>query len=155
MNTRWALAVLLLCGSAARSLGDEAQAARAIAFGETFMKLVDALDVVRAVDWTDSPDSLLHKSGVNSKNGQKTDQDALKKGFREFLESGGPLHGHVLAREQDLGGRFIKLDYLALGERKPLYIELVFYRPDNDWKLYSWGWYGDPRELFGPRPQNK
>jgi hypothetical protein len=130
MNCRSALAVVLLCGASTRSLGDEAQTARARALGETFMKMVDALD-----------------AGARRRMG--------KRGSREFLDSGGPLHGHVLAREQDLSGRFIKLDYLALGERKPLYIELVFYRPDKDWKLYSWGWYGDARELFGPRLQNK
>jgi hypothetical protein len=49
----------------------------------------------------------------------------------------GRYYGKEFLGEVNVADRFVHLTYLALHDRQPLRFEFQFYKPDAEWKLYS------------------
>lgn len=145
---RIAFAVALVAGTSVRAEAPvQPPAAPYRVEAERIMKLVDDAKVEAVVDWAYGPGTILGRYG------EKTEVDARhrRQELTALLASAGPVLGHALAVERNLADRFVALDYLILGERRPLQIGFVFYRPASEWLLYSWSYGHDAHELFGDK----
>ena len=49
----------------------------------------------------------------------------------------GRYYGEEFLGAVSIADRFVHLTYLALHDRQPLRMEFQFYKPDNEWKIYS------------------
>ena len=49
----------------------------------------------------------------------------------------GDYHGKVKLGEHEVADRLVYVSYMVLYERQPVRLEFMFYRPVNDWIIYS------------------
>ncbi|GAA0859654.1 hypothetical protein [Aliiglaciecola litoralis] len=69
---------------------------------------------------------------------QKTDDIQNVKTQLQSLQSlVGEYHGKVKLGSEDLKDRLVYVSYLTMFERQPVRLEFVFYRPKEDWVIYS------------------
>lgn len=61
----------------------------------------------------------------------------IKTQFGSVEKVVGRYLGKEMIGEQNIKDRFIQVTYLALYERQPVRMEFQFYRPKNDWIIYS------------------
>lgn len=55
----------------------------------------------------------------------------------------GKYQGKVMLGAEDIEDRLTHVTYLALFERQPVRLEFVFYRPQDDWIIYSFSFDDD------------
>ena len=61
----------------------------------------------------------------------------MKSQFENIEKLVGEYNGKVLIDETNIKNRFVHITYLALYDRQPVRMEFQFYKPKNDWVIYS------------------
>jgi len=61
----------------------------------------------------------------------------IKTQFEGIEKLVGNYNGKELIDEHNIKNRFVHITYLALYDRQPVRMEFQFYRPKNDWIIYS------------------
>ncbi|WP_371195162.1 hypothetical protein [Glaciecola sp. SC05] len=96
---------------------------------DKFFKLYEMGKVTEAVDSIYS---------TNKWMTQKTDDiQNVKTQLQNLQALVGEYHGKEELGSEELKERLIYVSYLAMFERQPIRLEFVFYRPQEDWIIYS------------------
>ena len=61
----------------------------------------------------------------------------IKTQFQDIEKIVGNFNGKTLIDETNVADRFVHVTYIALFDRQPVRMEFQFYRPVNDWIIYS------------------
>jgi hypothetical protein len=61
----------------------------------------------------------------------------IKTQFQDIEKIVGNFNGKTLIDETNVKDRFVHVTYIALFDRQPVRMEFQFYRPANDWIIYS------------------
>ena len=94
-----------------------------------FFSLYEAGKMSESVDWIYS---------TNPWASQATDSIVqIKSQFGSLEKVVGRYFGKELIGENNIKDRFVQVTYIALYERQPVRMEFQFYRPKNDWIIYS------------------
>ncbi|CAM4294138.1 hypothetical protein [Alteromonas australica] len=96
---------------------------------ETFFSLYEAGKFNEAVDaiystnkWMDQKSDDIHNVKIQLQN------------LNSLV---GDYHGKVKLGEHEVADRLVYVSYMVLYERQPVRLEFMFYRPVNDWIIYS------------------
>lgn len=96
---------------------------------DKFFQLYEAGKVTESVDSIYSTNKWMVKKADDIHN--------VKTQLQNLNSLVGEYQGKVKLGTEDLEGRLVYVSYMALFERQPVRLEFVFYRPQDDWIIYS------------------
>ncbi|MEG3767766.1 hypothetical protein [Alteromonas sp. 14N.309.X.WAT.G.H12] len=96
---------------------------------DKFFSLYESDKVAEAVDAIYSTNKWVIRKADDVQN--------VKTQLQNLPQLVGTYHGKVKLGNADIEDRLMYVSYLALYERQPVRFEFVFYRPENDWVIYS------------------
>ena len=121
---KYLLALVVLCLNVSAFASDEYN--KEI---ESFFALYEQGEISRAIDSIYSSNRWIDSSSDAVMN--------LKGQFSSMSQMVGAYLGKERIGVHDYGGRLLMVTYLALYERQPIRMEFMFYRPKDNWIIYS------------------
>ncbi len=102
---------------------------------DNFFKLYESGKSLEAVDSIYSTNKWISQKSDDVHN--------VKTQLQNLQSLVGKYQGKVLLGEEDIADRLTHVTYLALFERQPVRLEFVFYRPQEEWIIYSFSFDDD------------
>ena len=96
---------------------------------DKFFELFESGKIAEAVDSIYSTNKWIQQKSDDIHN--------VKTQLQNLQSLVGDYHGKVKLGEEDIEDRLAHITYLTLFERQPVRLEFVFYRPQDEWLIYS------------------
>ena len=136
------LMALVLAHGATSALAQDPEPPAALTYEEqadAFFALVAEGEYTKAID------QLYQRNPWNTAIQDQI--SSLKVQFTALPDLVGEFHGRDLLVEEMLAGRFVYRRYLVSYDRQPVSFHFTFYRPDDEWFIYSFEYKDDVAAL--------